>query len=185
MPIIANAVKRDDMLLTSIRNPDELDPSVWLINPDFSAVEDIPKYYWKIANEQLVEMSDAEKTVVDTTQRAESLMIKIEAIDSKTQAIIEDGFTYSSMVFSLSQPAQATWTLLKLAQLSGTLTFPIEVATIDDQIYEIQDVTEFTAFTTALDTTVVIALATGRAIKAQVKALTHSDEIDAFVDPRN
>lgn len=40
-------------------------PSEWLINPDLSAVEGIPRKYWKLVGYGLEEMTPAEKAAVD------------------------------------------------------------------------------------------------------------------------
>lgn len=56
--------KETKQLILSANTPD-YDPSEWLINPDLSSVDSVPKKYWKIVGDQVVEMSPAEKSEVD------------------------------------------------------------------------------------------------------------------------
>jgi len=41
--------------------------SDWIINPDLSAVENVPQQYWKIEGDTVSEMSQAEKDAVDAS----------------------------------------------------------------------------------------------------------------------
>ncbi len=43
----------------------EYDPANWLINPDLSAVVGVLQKYWKVENDAVVEMNQAEKDAVD------------------------------------------------------------------------------------------------------------------------
>lgn len=48
----------------SVNTPDYIGGD-WLINPDLSAVAGIPTKYWKVVDDEVVEMSSEEKTVID------------------------------------------------------------------------------------------------------------------------
>ena len=48
----------------SINTPD-YPVADWLINPDVSAVSTVARKYWKVSGSSVVEMSQAEKDVVD------------------------------------------------------------------------------------------------------------------------
>jgi hypothetical protein len=41
-----------------------------LINPDISAVKDVPRKYWKRVGDQIKEMTAAEKTAVDNAEKS-------------------------------------------------------------------------------------------------------------------
>ena len=49
----------------SVNTPD-YPTADWLIDPDVSALSAIPRRHWKVSGSSVVEMSSAEKTVVDT-----------------------------------------------------------------------------------------------------------------------
>lgn len=182
---IATAVHRATMQLLNVPNPEELDPAVFLATTDFSHVEGVPKYYWKIENEQLVEMTETEKDAVDIAKRPAILEKKLADIDRKTKEVVERGFQHDGQTFSLSQEAQANWTRIKIIQLSGTLVFPVTVSTMNSDLYDIVDEPSMLAFFTALDTAIVTALAQGRALREQVKLIEHCNDIEAWVDPRS
>lgn len=42
-----------------------------LVNPDLSAVSSVPRKYWKIANNSVVEMTEAEKQAIDNAELTE------------------------------------------------------------------------------------------------------------------
>ena len=53
--------------LESVNTPDY--PSVdWVINPDISAVLNVPHKYWKLSGTNVVEMTLAEKSAVDAAE---------------------------------------------------------------------------------------------------------------------
>ena len=51
-------------LRRSVNTPD-FPPADWIENPDLSAVANVPWRYWKIVGDSVVEMTDAEKAIVD------------------------------------------------------------------------------------------------------------------------
>lgn len=66
--------------LKSVNTP-EFSEADWVINPDISAVKDIPAKYWKITGDAVSEMSPEEKAYVDahdpTPAFGENFMEKI------------------------------------------------------------------------------------------------------------
>ena len=54
----------------SVNTPDFLDPP-WLINPDVSALSAVPRKYWKVVGNTVVEMTTAEKKNVDKVSEFE------------------------------------------------------------------------------------------------------------------
>lgn len=50
--------------LKSVNTPD-YPTEDWLINPDLSALSAVPQMYWKVSGELVLEMTQAEKDVVD------------------------------------------------------------------------------------------------------------------------
>jgi len=63
--------------LTSVNTPD-YDPVDWLINPDLSAVAGVPQQYWKVENDAVVEMDQAEKDAVDAAMAPQPSMRGIQ-----------------------------------------------------------------------------------------------------------
>ncbi len=104
------------------------------------------------------------------------------AIDLKTQQLIGQGFTYASKIFSLSSNAQLYWSNL-LNIPSGD--FPLTVNTLDDlDSYAIADTTDAQGMYGAALSAVKGNLASGTALKGQVRAATTKTEVDAVVDSR-
>lgn len=57
--------------IASVNTPD-YSPAIWIINPDLSLLLDIvPWKYWKVSGDSVLEMSQAEKDVVDGIEDAE------------------------------------------------------------------------------------------------------------------
>lgn len=106
---------------------------------------------------------------------------KVSAIDRRTQELIRRGFTFDDEQFSLSLNAQLNW--LGIKSLSEVLSFPIEVTTIDDGVYNLaqDDVLPFVATAAA---TVQAYLESGRALKQLALAAEDHDALDEVVDPR-
>jgi hypothetical protein len=68
-----------NQLIQSVNTPDYpvLD---WIINPDLSALSNVPQKYWKVVGDAVIEMSAAEKTAVD----AALLAVRRDQIEAKT-----------------------------------------------------------------------------------------------------
>lgn len=115
--------------------------------------------------------------------------VKNAAIDLKTRQLIAQGFLHSGKVFSLSAEAQSYWNGLGNLTANGLLTepddFPLTVNTLDDSnTHDIMTIAEaVTVFATAA-ATVKAHLASGTALKDQVRAATTTAEVDAVVDNR-
>ena len=63
---MANVINRKTFrYLQSVNTPD-FDSADWLINPDLSGVQRVPARHWKVERDAVVEMTQAEKDVVDT-----------------------------------------------------------------------------------------------------------------------
>ena len=62
----------------------------WIINPDFSFVEGVDKLYWKITDDAVNEMTQAEKDVVDATNLEETKVQCKCQINMNTAELIKD-----------------------------------------------------------------------------------------------
>jgi hypothetical protein len=180
-----NAIHRTTLQPVSAVDPNTLDGAVYLLYPDLNIVNNVDRAYWKIVNDQLVEMDTYEKSVVDQARLPELKLAKAEEVDRRTQQLIEGGFTHDSVEFSLSENAQKNWNRLYSMLLSGTLVYPVSVSAKDISVlYELADAAAVTAFYTAMNTTIESHLQSGRNLKAQIFAATTKAELDAIVDPR-
>lgn len=71
---MANVVNRTAVpieILYSVNTPD-YDPAQWIINPDLTILQTVPLKYIKIVGDLLVEMTPAEKAVVDAAELAQA-----------------------------------------------------------------------------------------------------------------
>lgn len=175
-------------LVTSVNTPD-YPTGTWVINPDMSPVAAVPTKYWKLTGDALSEMSQAEKDVVDAADFPAYKQAKNAAIDQRTVELINQGFLYSSKVFSLSSSAQSYWNGLGNLAANGLLTepddFPMTVNTLDDtDTHDIVNIANAIGLFAAAAATIKGHLASGTALKTQVRAATTVAEVDAVVDSR-
>lgn len=125
----------------------------------------------------------AEQTAAAALDLAKSN--KFAAIDAKTTLLINRGFVFANLAFSLSQSAQST--LLGLEQIKDdpALVYPINYNTIDDSSYLalVNAAMVHGMFMTAVGT-YRYWLDSGTALKNQVRAATTVAEVEAIVDNR-
>lgn len=62
---MANVLHRTTLQYRASVNTPDFDPSVWIINPDMSAVANIPQKHWKIVGDKVSQMTAAEKIAKD------------------------------------------------------------------------------------------------------------------------
>jgi hypothetical protein len=161
-------------------NPDE-----FMADPDLDIIKDVDPAYWKIDDDKLVEMDQAEKDVVDTERLPSLKVAKDEAIDKRTGELIAKGFDYDDHHFSMSSNAQATLSAVAMEARMNDLTYPAKVSTADESVeYEIGDQPALRALYRAFNTRLRNRLQSGRTIKKEVRDATTKAELDAIVDPR-
>lgn len=107
--------------------------------------------------------------------------LKVSEIDVKTETLISEGFQFDNETFSLSLEAQKNWLALK--SLESMFTFPVEITTLDNKAYSLQQ-TNLDSFVGLGIQTVQGHLNSGRALKEQVCNATTLSEIDNIVDNR-
>ena len=113
------------------------------------------------------------------------ILLTLKLIDMKTHEIIQRGFIWIGVKFSLSIPAQSNWNSLFTRNLAGKLSLPYEVTTEDDDPYVIQDQSEFDGFIDQAVFVVGYQIYYGRQLKTYIKSVTTHEELDAFADPRS
>lgn len=168
------------VLLTSVNTPD-FDVVDWIINPNLAAVAGVPVIYWKIAGDNVSEMSQPEKDAVDAADLPAYKQEVIAAIDAETERRIALGFEYpasSGNLFSLSKNAQIN--ILGVKTFYTDFTYPYSIRTIDDvEVYNLVDEADALAFVGAAFVTKETWIGTGRAVKANVVDAVDATAVDA------
>jgi len=82
--------------LTSVNTP-EYPETDWIINPDVSAVTDVPRKYWKLDGDRVIEMTQSEKDAVD----AQELQNRIDAVKELGDAGLKDVMTALIKIINL------------------------------------------------------------------------------------
>lgn len=110
------------------------------------------------------------------------LAARLAQVDQRTQELIAQGFSHAGKVFSLSLPAQNYWA--DIVNLPAE-NFPVEVNTLDDtSTHFVLDLAEAGVMKGAAMAAVLTALASGTAVKNQLRAATTPAELDAIEDTR-
>jgi len=81
---MAIVLHRESLELRRSVNTPDFPRTEWIINPDLSAVEKVPRKYWRIDAERVVEMSSAEKAAVDQAELDTLKAAKLEELRDKT-----------------------------------------------------------------------------------------------------
>ena len=142
-------------------------------------------------------LSGAEVTILNGVVTAESggaelalvKAAKFSAIDSRTEELILEGFSFAAKVFSLSSNAQSYWNglanLISNNMLVEPTDFPIILNTLTDgSTHSLQTITECLQFFGTASGTVKGRLESGTALKTEVRAATTVAEVNAIVDNR-
>lgn len=100
---MANVLHRTSGQYFESVNTPEYDELDWLINPDLSQVAGVQSKYWKVVGDTVVEMSEAEKQVVDA-----STLPQASTLSSGSPAYIYQGNILGVSKESLDFFAKAT-----------------------------------------------------------------------------
>jgi hypothetical protein len=79
-------------LLNSINTPDYSEDD-WIINPDLSAVENIPVDYWKIEGNSVIGMNESEKEAIDNSKVSSLKAQKLNQLDIDTTSFITSKYS--------------------------------------------------------------------------------------------
>jgi len=112
---------------------------------------------------------------------------KIAAIDSRTQELIQAGFSWGGNNFSMSDAAQRNWIGLGVMKANGLIQYPIPVGKVDEGMVLITTEQELISFLVSFAQYQMDPngpLGSGRALKALVEACVSVEEINAIVDER-
>ena len=181
---MASVINRTTLQFIPTVNTPDYSAVDWIINPDLSGVEGVPKYYWKIVGDYVVEMDQAEKDVVDEEELPGFKQEKIDAIDDRTSELICEGYEFDGKIFDTDPNAQFNWKNMFDLTNAGILPFPVATCTKFNMHYEFVNQDSVNAFYLGGVGHIQGELASGRALKYQVLACTTKAEVDAIVDPR-
>lgn len=158
---------------------------IWWIEFIITDVDQAPPGY------QLMSQEDYTDYLIDTELARENFLnenvaipnAKIEKynyIDTNTGLLINNGFTFAGLTFSLSQNAQINWSnILQLPEEA----FPINVMSVNEDIYSLSLANRMNFYLSAVNGK-NIPLQSGSLLKAEIKAMNNLQEIENFVDPR-
>ena len=109
---------------------------------------------------------------------------KIEAIDLRTDELIQAGFMYNGESFSLSLEAQLNWIGLLSMATANLLTYPVVISTKESGTYDIVDINDMYSFSGQAMVAASTPIASGQALKGRILAATNEVELAAIVDDR-
>lgn len=105
---------------------------------------------------------------------------KYSYVDKNTVDLISAGFPFDGLKFSMSITAQINWS--NLLNLPDAM-FPINVMSIDEQVYVLTLAEKINFYYTALNFKNGY-LQSGSVLKGQIKAMNNIVDVENFVDPR-
>ena len=185
---MANVINRTTLEQKFSVNTPDYPVDIWIINPDMSNVVGVPKKYWKIEGDLVLEMNQAEKDAVDAAHLGQHKLERYIAIDVRTDELISEGFEFPDgyeHYYSLSAEGQLNILGAYTAKDSPYFAYPIKWPTIlDDYELSINNAATLEAFYLTAVGTVRVVRDSGTVIKEAIRAATTTAEVDAIVDPR-
>lgn len=186
---MANVIHRTTLEQQQSVHTPNYSPTTWIINPDLSDVEGVPKKYWKIAADRVVPMTQTEKDALAAGELAGQKKSKIREIDARTDAlIVEKGFEYpagSGQIMSLSHIAQTNANSLRQLERDGVLTFPFNLPLMDDSGFvPFANATELAAYYQAGAARKLTVSLGAEPFKVEVINATTKADLDSIEDTR-
>jgi hypothetical protein len=137
-----------------------------------------PTYYHKLK-------TNWQQTVPDVWELDLAVLktASTNAIDSKTDDLIAQGFTFQSLTFSLSTEAQQKLMIIQNLATMNVLDPVTPLSTLDNHLYDLQRA-DAPAFVAAAYTRLSSLLTTGSTLKGSIMAATDEAAVNAVVDSR-
>jgi len=182
-----NCFNKVDMMPMSVANPEKLaaqKPAIFMAHPDMSGVEGVPRYFWKVDGNAVVEMNQTEKDAVTATEIVPAKRVKYAEIMWNTPNVMEaSGFVHNSKTFPMDTASMAQTHLLYDGR--NQLTYPfIAMGKGGESFESIADATEMQAFAGKMIQAVDAAKVAEKDVLQTVKDLTDLEAVKDFVDPR-
>lgn len=105
-------------------------------------------------------------------------------IDSKTGELIDQGFEYDNVVFSLSQNAQRNWLAIYTASMDPNMPYPVVISTAVNEEYTLASPASISAFYWTGFAVLKGHYDSGRTLKIQANNATDHAGVDAVSDDR-
>jgi D-alanyl-D-alanine carboxypeptidase len=154
----------------------------WVHNPDQELID---SGYWKVSGDSIVAMTQEEKDELDAALLDAAKERRYTEIDSRTEELINQGFLFSSLVFSLSPGAQAKLMGVNQVRGNANVEYPIHWNTKDDkQTRDIEDADDMLSFYLTAVGTYRAHVDAGTVLKNQVREKTTIEEVEAVEDTR-
>lgn len=168
---------------------DRFSTTAWIHNPDLSAVDGVPKEYWKVVGDTVSEMSQAEKDALVAGSLEANKKVRRKQVNIRTDALIDAGFPFDdgngAKVYSMSLHAQSRAEGIFQLKDNVNFTWPVEWPTEDDTYYaSFADWSEFEPFHLTMAGALRAVVGSSKAIRLAIAAATTQAELDAVVDPR-
>lgn len=94
---MANVLHRTTMEFRPSVNTPDYDPADWLISPDLTIVRTVPRKYWTIQGDTLVEMDATQKAAVDAAELVSHKTAKLDTLrDGMMRRLAENDATYQT-----------------------------------------------------------------------------------------
>jgi len=126
---MAIVINRSTVQVVYSANTPDYPTENWIINPDISSLTGVPKKYWKISGDSVLEMDQSEKDAVDAA---------INALP-KTSGIIFDAYNSQSQQFT-DRMVPIKWNSIRIKDQGythSTTTNPNIINIDSDGVYEI------------------------------------------------
>ncbi len=125
---MSNVIHRTTLMQKFSVNTPDYPVTDWIINPDLSALAAVLKKYWKIVGGAVLEMTQAEKDTVDSNALAGQKTSWITAMQAKTTALRDGGYTHLGEPYSLEPDVLTRIVAAAERKDAGRLTFPLKVS---------------------------------------------------------
>lgn len=183
MADVLNRITRE--LRTSQHEPD-YNPAEWIINPDLSAVANVPQSRWIIDGDTVRPPDAGEIAAFDAADLAAAKEAKINAINAKTAALVTAGIEVASgKVISTSIAALQNFQDIAISiSLGMPSPFPQRISTLDEGVYEIQDLADFARIAALIKAQKKTIMEAGQDLRAQVLAADSIASVNAVEDSR-
>lgn len=89
---MSTVVHRQTLEIRQSVNSPDYSTDDWVINPDLSVVAAVPRVYWKVSNNDIVEMSQAEKDAVDVDRLQIARDAKKNSLETEFEKVVREHY---------------------------------------------------------------------------------------------
>lgn len=182
---MADVLNRSTKELRRSQHAPAYDPAEWIVNPDLSAVANVPQSRWIIDGDSIRPPDAGETAAFDAADLAAAKESKIAAINAKTGQLIEAGsVVINGVSISTALTNQVSLQAIDALVAKGLTTWPQPISAIDGTSYAITSLNDFNRVAGIVATFVMTTKAAGRTLRAQVLAADSLAVVNAVEDNR-